>query len=449
MTDALRMPHNAEAEQSVLGSILIDNTALDRLAWLTPADFYQPRHRIFFEAMLGLRERQVEIDLVTLKEAVAGDFDDAAAISSLVDSIPDVRNVEQYAQIVKDKARLRKLVTDALTLAATAQDAKAPEDVADAAARLTEASAGYRAEQPISQAQLISNTMRHLEKQAASGQWITGVPSGIRTIDGITLGFQKCEQVIIGARPSMGKTALALQIVRHVASRGYHVLFVQLDMGERAIGKRLLAAESGVSLFKIRTGQGLSDEEWKAIVAASGRLAQGGAYYGFRASDVREVVAGARRMRRMLKGLDLIVVDHIGHVAGVQRNSQRYAEVGEVSRRLMLLANELDAASLVMAQLNRDAADSEPTLSTLRESGNLEQDARVVLLLDRQWFRGERTEDVGGVEQPIPACRLNVIVAKNSEGESGQKEELHFDLTKQRIEPKGDARCSECMTLEV
>jgi replicative DNA helicase len=435
VTDEL--PHNVVAERTLLAAILIDNSAYDRTANLvTEKDFRSDLHRRVYSAIVAMEGQGV--DLITLVEKMreigSHKDGDAVAIAALIDEVPNIAQIERYAEMVRDAALRRRVIVECHRLQKAAHDNAPITEIAAEGSQLFTECAEARPEGPQTIRRMVRRAMDDLEARMLSKSWITGVATGIRDLDEYTLGFQRGVLSLIGARPRVGKTALALSIALNIAAAGQRVLFFEFDMSPQMIDRRILSAESRVSAYKLKTGQGISDGEQKRIIAAAARLS---------ALDNRLVVdhrarnigALAAAVRRQAKGsnLDLVFVDHIGHVQG-GKGEKRYLQLGDVSARMIELADATGVAMVCLVQLGRDAEDREPLLADLRESGNLEQDARAVVLLDRPFLRG-----APGFNE----CEMVTHIAKN-EGETGHKPRVHFALAIQRVTDQAETVCKYC-----
>jgi replicative DNA helicase len=414
------LPHNLEAERSVLGAILLHNEAINHAAELIDSkDFFRDAHRRIYEKMVVLSERNEAIDLVTLKDELgrAGSLDDVggpAYIASLVDGVPRAINVEHYARIVKEKSTLRNLIFSANKILASAYEAeedaslildRAEQDIfAIAEGRIREGFVSMRA--------LVHQGFESLEKARAHQQLITGVPSGFADLDELTAGFQPSDLIIIAARPSMGKTSLALNIAQHVGvTEAQTVGVFSLEMAKEQLFLRLLTAEAGIDGHRLRTGF-LGEHDWGKLSRAMGTLGDSKIFIDDSpAIGVLEMRAKARRLMAE-HGLHLLCVDYIQLMQGRGRFENRVLEVASISRGLKGLAKELKIPIIALSQLSRapESQRRRPQLSDLRESGALEQDADVVLLIYRE-DQYEATEENQGVAE--------IIVGKQRNGPTG------------------------------
>ena len=415
------LPHNLEAERCVLGSILINNSTFNVAAEIVKADdFYRDAHRRVFDRITGLSEHNQAIDLVTLREALerAGDLEKIggpAYISALVDGVPRATNVAHYAQIVKEKATLRNLIHSANKIVSTAYAADGDADVVlDRAQQEIFAIAEDRIHSGfVSMEQLVRDGFETVERIQAQKGLVTGVPTGFVDIDSLTAGLQPADLVIVAARPSMGKTAFALNAGLHVGSGGERTVGIfSLEMAREQIFLRMLTAEAEVDAHRLRTGM-LSESDWSRLSAALGSLGQARVFV----DDTPAIgVLEMRAKSRLLKethGLDLVIVDYIQLMQGRGRFENRTQELAAISRSLKGLAKELNVPVVALSQLSRapeSRADRRPQLSDLRESGALEQDADVVMFIFREEMYDAKPENEGLAE---------VIIGKQRNGPTG------------------------------
>jgi replicative DNA helicase len=416
------LPHNLEAERSVLGAVLIHNDAFNHAAEvLVPRDFYRDAHRRIFEKMVQLNERGNAIDFVTLKEELSrsGELDEVggpAYIAALVDGLPHASNVEYYARIVREKSTLRNLIFSANKILATAYEAELePNQILDDAEQSIFSIAEDRVRAGfVSMRQLAHASFETIERAHERKQLITGVPSGFADLDELTAGFQPGDLVIIAARPSVGKTALALNIAQHVGTKtGKTVGIFSLEMSKEQLFLRMLTSEAHIDSHRLRTGF-LVESDWGRLSHALGTLSEAKVFIddtpGIGALEMR-----AKSRRLMAEhGLDLLVVDYIQLMQGRGRFENRTLELASISRSLKVLAKELNVPVVILSQLSRapeSRSDHRPMLSDLRESGALEQDADVVMLL----FRADQYPDVKPEDENI----AEVNVAKQRNGPTG------------------------------
>ena len=415
------LPHSLSAERAVLGAVLLHGETYDEAAdLLEPADFFRQAHGMIFGAMGRLADAQTPVEFVTLREELSRAGELAAAggpayLSALVDGLPHGSNISAYAQIVKEKARLREAIRTASKLLGDAYEAEQPsaDIAAEAAERLYTLGTPASATQAVSLSDLMAPSMELLEKAVASGQGtVTGLPTGFAALDDITAGLQPSDLTLVAARTSQGKTALLMNFARHV-SASVPVLVFSLEMSRHQLFMRLLAAESSVDLHRIRSGQ-LSERDWRKIGAAYGSLGElrllivdtGGI-------GVREVRAQARQAKARA-GLGAIFVDYVQLMRGRGRFDNRTQEIGTISRGLKAVAKELDVPIVAAAQLSRASVSAPgrkerpPELADLAESGSLENDADIVLFIYRP-----PAKDDGSV----PSAQI--IVSKQRNGPTG------------------------------
>src|SRR4051812_26050835 len=412
------LPHNMEAERSVLGAILIHNDAFNQAAEvLNPRDFYRDAHRRIFEKMVQLSERGNAIDFVTLKEELSrsGELDEVggpAYVASLVDGLPHGTNVENYARIVREKSTLRNLIYSANKILATAYEAELePNLILDEAEQSIFAIAEDRVRAGfVSMRQLAHSSFETIERAHERKQLITGVPSGFTDLDELTAGFQPGDLIIIAARPSVGKTALALNVAQHVGTKtGRTVGVFSLEMSKEQLFLRMLTSEAHIDSHRLRTGF-LVESDWGRLSHALGTLSEAKIYIDDSPGmGVLEMRAKARRLVAE-HGLDLLIVDYIQLMQGRGRFENRTLELASISRALKQLAKELSVPIVILSQLSRAPearSDHRPMLSDLRESGALEQDADLVILL----FRPDQYPDVKPEDENV--AELNVAKQRN------------------------------------
>lgn len=418
------LPHNAAAERSILGAVLLDNHALNTaVERLRPDDFFLSQHRVIFERMVQLGEKSQAIDTITLMEDMvrSGDLETAggvAYLSQLADGLPRVTNVEHYARIVKEKAVLRNLIHSA---AAIQEQALAAGDDADVILDRAESVIFQLAEDRVKAGligvkDLVKEGYPRLEKIFSEGHRITGLATGYTGLDNETAGLQPSELVIVAARPSMGKTALALNIAENVALRQREpVAIFSLEMSKESLLLRLLASQARVDAHKFRTGH-MNREDWGKVTRSLAELGEAPIWIDdSAASTVLEMGAKARRLKRD-RGLSLVIVDYIQLVVPTtsRRTSNRQEEVSSISRALKGLAKELKVPVVVLSQLTRapEREERKPQLADLRESGAIEQDADVVLFINRpNFYRTDMPDE--------DRAKAELIIAKQRNGPTG------------------------------
>jgi replicative DNA helicase len=424
-------PQNIEAEQSVLGGILIENEAINKvLEILTPDDFYRDAHRRIFEALIILSERDEPADVITLTnelrnknqlDVVGG----SSYIALLIDSVPTAANIEYYANIVKEKSVLRKLIN-----ASTEIITRSYGDMDDIEALLD------KAEQEIFQIsrdrvkpsfhpirEVVKSSFKTLEKLYEKKELVTGVPSGFKELDRMTAGFQPSDLVIVAGRPSMGKTALCLNIAQYAAiEKRIPVAIFSLEMSKEQLGIRMLCSEAHVEGTHLRTGY-LSESDWPKLTLAAGNLSDAPIYIDDTAAlTALELRAKARRLRAEYD-LGIVMIDYLQLMKGRAKVESRQQEISEISRSLKALAKELNIPIIAVSQLSRkteERRDFRPQLSDLRESGAIEQDADLILFLyrDELYNRSEDNPNRGKAE---------VIIGKQRNGPIGKIELAFLD----------------------
>jgi replicative DNA helicase len=387
------LPQNLDAERSILGAILLDNHALNAaMESLKPEDFFLEQHRRVFNQMIALGESQQPIDLVTLTESMhrSGELEasgGAPYLAALADGMPRVSNIEHYARIVREKALLRNLIHATHNIQ---QRALEGEDGADTILDNAESSIFALAEDRVKAGlipvkDIVRDNFERLERIFREGKSITGVPTGYAELDKLLSGLQNSELLILAARPSQGKTALALNLGENIAMRsGLPVAVFSLEMSKESLLQRLVASVAQIDAHKFRTGH-LSREDWRRMTEALGTISSAPLWIDDSGStSVLEIGAKARRLKRD-KGLSLLIVDYLQLITARGRFNSRQEEVASISRGLKGLAKELQIPVLVLSQLTRAPEREErgPQLSDLRESGAIEQDADVVMFIYR------------------------------------------------------------------
>jgi replicative DNA helicase len=391
-----QLPQNTEAERSILGAILLDNNALNgAIEKLKPEDFFHDHHRRIYQQMIALGETQQAIDLVTLTDQLQrqGELESSgghAYIAQLMDGVPHVSNVEHYTRIVKEKSLLRALIH---ATHAIQQQALEGEEDADSILDRAESSIFQLAEDRVRSGlvglhDVVTESRERISHIYEGGHRITGLSTGYDMLDNLTSGLQPSELIILAARPSMGKTAFALNLAENVAVHGNKpVAIFSLEMSKESLLQRLVASVAQVDAHKFRSGH-LSREDWRRMTEALGTISSAPFWVDDAGStSVLEIGAKARRLKRE-KGLSLLIVDYLQLITGRGRFNSRQEEVASISRGLKGLAKELQIPVLVLSQLTRAPERDErgPQLSDLRESGAIEQDADVVMFIYRPNF---------------------------------------------------------------
>jgi replicative DNA helicase len=416
---ARTLPHNLEAERSVLGAILLHNDAFNLAAEVIDSkDFFRDAHRRIFDKMVKLVERGDAIDLVTLKEELgrAGELDEIggpAYITALVDGVPRSTNVEHYARIIKEKATLRSLIYSANKILTTAYEGAEEADIIlDQAEHAIFAIADDKVRDGfVSLRDLAQASLETIEKLHAHKELITGVPTGFTDLDEMTSGLQPSDLIIIAARPSMGKSALALCMAANLAVRqGIPVGMFTLEMSKSEVTQRLMCSEAKVESQRLRTGK-LAPDDWPRLTAACDKLAKAPIYVDDTGSiNMMEIRSKSRRLKSRHPDLGLIVVDYLQLMSSSGNIENRVQEVSQISRSLKILARDLEVPIIALSQLSRaveQRTDKRPILSDLRESGSIEQDADLVAFIYRDEYYNDESDQQGLAE---------VILAKHRNG---------------------------------
>ncbi len=420
------LPHNLEAEKSVLGAILIHNDAFNHAAELIDSrDFFRDAHRRIFDKMIALSERGDAIDLVTLKDELqrSSELEEVggpAYIASLADGVPRSANVEHYARIVKEKATLRNLIHSANRILLTAYEAEQDADLIldDAEKAIFEIAEDRIREGFVPLRDLVQSSFATIEKLQQHKGMVTGVPTGFVDLDEMTSGLQPSDLVLVAARPSMGKTSFVLNIAQHVGIQtDMTVGFFSLEMSKEQLFMRMLTSEARIDAHRFRSGY-LSEKDYGRLSHALGTLAEARVFIDDTASiGVLEMRAKARRLQAE-HGLHLLIIDYIQLMQGRGRFESRQQELASISRSLKGLAKELHVPIVALSQLSRapeTRAEHRPQLSDLRESGALEQDADVVMFI----FREDQYRDAEGQANQEAEGVAEIIVGKQRNGPTG------------------------------
>lgn len=431
------LPHDLVAEQSVLGAVFISPETMTSLAdELTPDDFYKPANKIVFKTMLSLLEKGEPIDATTMISALTnqGDISTIGGMTyvvELVNSTPTSKNVEHYAKLVKEKAMLRKVIADLSESLSSAYQgdvsisdiiSKTEKSMLDISNQNT--GTGFR-----NVADILDTHMQIVETRSQTDGFVTGLSTGFVGLDKITTGLHEGNLIILAARPAMGKTALALNIAKHVATmeRKPAVIF-SLEMGAEELIERMVASEGMIPGYHLKTGN-LSTDEWKRLIHAQSNLYDVPIFVddtaGIRISDIR---SKARNLSQEMGGLGIIIIDYLQLITGSKRENRQQI-VSEISRELKILAKDLRVPVIALSQLSRSVEqrqDKRPMLSDLRESGSIEQDADIVAFLYRDAYYQKEQADSQEANNVT-----ELILEKNRHGSLGTvKLYFHKEYTK-------------------
>jgi len=418
-------PHNLEAEKNVLGGILVNNQKLNVvLSIISPDDFYKEGNRKILERIISLIDKNLPVDLLAVTEELqrGGDLEEvggASYVSSLMDGVPKSLNIEYHAKIIKEKALLRRLILSSAKIISSSYEQKEDADdlLDEAQSALIEVAEQRIKPGFVALGNLTTPALETIDRLRSRQQAVTGVPTGFRDLDAITAGFHASEFIVVAARPSMGKTALCLNISQHVGiTTDFSVGFFSLEMAKEQVVMRLLCSEAQIDLQKVRTGF-IGDREFERLKLAAEALSQTKIFVDETAGlTVMEMKAKARRLK-MEQHLDLLFLDYMQLMRAGGRFENRTQEISYISRSLKELAKELQIPVVGISQLSRAPekerrARPKPQLSDLRESGAIEQDADVVIFIYRDEFYHPDDETKHGIAE--------VSVSKQRNGPTGE-----------------------------
>jgi replicative DNA helicase len=417
-------PQNLEAEQAILGAVLLDKSALYAVTErLVPEDFYRASHQKIFSAMLELAERHEPIDLITITAELQDrkELDEIGGVSYLSDlanAVPTSANADYYAQIVEEKAVLRRLIRVATQIASSGYTAAEDVDelIGDAEKKILELSSRKTKGDFIPIKDVLMETFEKIEYLYNSRGGTSGIPSGYSDLDRMTSGFQRSDLIILAARPSVGKTAFALNVAQNVAIRAKETVAIfSLEMSAAQLVQRMICAEANIDAHKLRTGM-LEEADWEKLTMGISALSQAPIYIddtpGITVTDIR---SKCRRLQAE-KGLGMILIDYMQLIQGRGRGDNRQQEISEISRTLKMIARELNVPVISLSQLSRaveQRQDKRPMMSDLRESGSIEQDADIVAFLYRDDYYNPETEKKNIIE---------ILIAKQRNGPTGKVE---------------------------
>ncbi|MCF7904906.1 MAG: replicative DNA helicase [Candidatus Marinimicrobia bacterium] len=421
-------PHNEEAEQSVLGSMMLDRSALSAaMEILDSSSFYRPAHQKIFTAIINLDERGEPVDQISVVDELKRSENLQAAggayyVSEITEKIPSTANARFYARLVMESSALRALIQLSAELSTEAYETRERVDdlLEKAERKIFELSEKrFKTADFVQMSEALDAAFAQVDKFHENPGGIRGVPSGFTALDDMTSGFQKSDLIIVAARPSMGKTALALSMARNAAiGHGKKIAIFSLEMSNYQLALRLLCSEAKVSSHAVRTGK-LASNLWPNLSDAAGRLGPANIYLDDSASlNITELRAKSRRLKAD-KDVDLIIVDYLQLLQGSGRFESRQQEISLISRSLKMLAKELDIPVIALSQLSRAVemrgGDKRPILSDLRESGSIEQDADIVMFI----FRAEKYEHDEDKLREVEGL-AEILIAKQRNGPTGK-----------------------------
>ncbi len=421
-------PQNIEAEQSVLGSVLLNPDALvSAMEFIEASDFYRRSHQLIFQAMIDLSEKNEAIDVVTIADLLEAkhqleDIGGTPYLADIATTVPTAANVEYYSKIVEERSILRRLIRTATEIASRGYEEAGdlPNLLDEAERRILEVSEKRSRSGFVNIETVLRETINNIDELFQNDEEITGISTGYKALDQMTAGLHEDELIILAARPGVGKTAFALNVAQNIGTKTDETVAIfSLEMGAEQLVNRMLCAEGTINASNLRTGQ-LTEEEFTKLFVAMGSLSKANIYIddtpGIRTAEIR---AKCRRLKQERGSLGLIVIDYLQLIEGTGRES-RQQEVSEISRQLKKLAKELSVPVIALSQLSRGVEqrqDKRPILSDLRESGSIEQDADIVAFLYRDdYYRSEEDED-----EPEDANDnvVEVILEKNRSGARG------------------------------
>ena len=427
LTDLRLPPQNLDAEQSVLGAILLDNTALSKaFELITEEDFYRGAHRLIYQAMVELADSNEVVDQITLTailkskgqlEQVGG----GAYVAELVQAVPSASNIRYHCKIIREKALLRGLIRTATEVVTRGYDEVGQsDDLLEYAEReIFKLAQGRLGRSFIPLNQIIKESIEIIDRLYNRKEKITGVPTGFRELDDLTAGLQASDLIIIAGRPSMGKTSLVLSMAEHAAIRAeMSVGIFSLEMSKSQLVLRMLSSQAHLDSHALRTGQ-LTEKDWRSLCDGADRLERAKIFIDDSGALTVQQMRGKARRLMAEQGLDLLIIDYLQLMQGRSDSESRQQEISDISRALKALAKELDIPVVALSQLSRaveNRTDKRPVLSDLRESGAIEQDADVVMFIYRDEVYNPDTEEKGIAD---------ILVRKHRNGPTGDRH-LYF-----------------------
>jgi replicative DNA helicase len=420
-------PQSLDSEQAVIGGLLVSGDAITRVVdLLEPEHFYRKAHQVVYASMLDLFEKNEPIDIVTVSQYLKdeGKLEGVGGRQYITDlslSVATTANLEYYARIVQEKALLRNLIKAGTEIVGTCYEEPDADIAIDRAEHLIFSLAQRRSMQQLVHIKhIVEASFQRIEQRYENRDSLSGVPSGFYDLDALTSGFQASDLIIVAARPSMGKTALCLNIAQHVAiEQKIPVAVFSLEMSKEQLVQRMLCSEASIDANRLRTGH-LHTNDWTHLAMAMGRLGEAPIFIDDSALlNVLEIRAKARRLKAEMKGLGLIIVDYIQLLQARKPTDNRVQEVSEISRSLKTLAREINVPVVALSQLSRAVEarqNKRPMLSDLRESGSIEQDADIVMFIYRDEYYNPESERRGEAE---------IIIAKQRNGPTGTVDLLY------------------------
>jgi replicative DNA helicase len=436
---ASQQPQNLDIEASLLGSLLIDGDSFIKIGdQIDTKDFFDERHQVIFSAMRAIHDKRGQLDILTLSDQLRGmgrldSIGGSSYLTELTNLVPTAAHLEQYAEIVADKSIRRRLISASQDIAGIGFDENKnlQELIEEAETRLFEVSQRHVKQDVASLESILGDSFDRLDELHRNKGGIRGIPTGLKDLDNLLAGLQRSDLIVVAARPSMGKTALMLNMALNIATKAKQgsVLFFSLEMSKEQLVDRLLAAEAGVDAWKLRTGEGLTDRDFERLSAGMGELAEAPIFIddtsGITVADLR---TKARRLHHQ-HPLAVIMVDYLQLMSGGSRfaaAANRVQEISEISRSLKILARELNVPVVAASQLSRSVENRSPQipqLADLRESGSIEQDADIVAFLYREEYYNPETDKKNVTE---------ILVKKHRNGPT-KNIELYFDRDRQRF----------------
>ncbi|MFL2121368.1 replicative DNA helicase [Marinilactibacillus psychrotolerans] len=421
-------PQNIEAEQSVLGSILLNPEALiSAMEYIEADDFYRRAHQLIFQTMVDLSERNEAIDVITIADKLESknqleDIGGTPYLADIATTVPTAANVEYYSKIVEERSILRRLIQTATEIALRGYEeaSNLPNLLDEAERKILEVSEKRSRSGFVNIETVLRETINNIDELFQNDEEITGISTGYKALDQMTAGLHEDELIILAARPGVGKTAFALNVAQNIGTKTDETVAIfSLEMGAEQLVNRMLCAEGTINASNLRTGK-LTEEEFTKLFVAMGSLSKANIYIddtpGIRTAEIR---AKCRRLKQERGSLGLVVIDYLQLIEGTGRES-RQQEVSEISRQLKKLAKELSVPVVALSQLSRGVEqrqDKRPILSDLRESGSIEQDADIVAFLYRDdYYRSDGDEDE---PEPVEDNVVEVILEKNRSGARG------------------------------